>query len=56
MDIFSIIVTFVSLVFLGLVTYWFVAKRNPTKIRSRREVVDQVDPPKPGEIEDPMNP
>jgi flagellar basal body-associated protein FliL len=56
MDLISIIVTFVCLVVLGLVTYWFVAKKNPTKISSREEIVEKNPAPQPGELEDPMNP
>ncbi|MET3731120.1 hypothetical protein [Moheibacter stercoris] len=56
MDTISIVVTLICLVILGLVTYWFVNRKNSTKISSQREIIEEGKKPDPEELEDPMNP
>lgn len=56
MDTISIVVTLICLVILGLVTYWFVNRKNSTKISSQREIIEEGKTPDPEELEDPMNP
>lgn len=56
MDIFSVILTIVSVILLGVATYWFVLKRNPAKISSQREIIEENKSPSKEELEDPLNP
>lgn len=56
MDIISIVATILCLVILAIVTYWFINKRNPTKISSQEDIVEKGKRPSSDEIQDPMNP